>query len=215
MGPLFYDPNSPDEQPVPLPSAPLVTLGPNSVLQPPLSRRGTGPGLVIFLPQPDKVVISSRDAAKPLDPEPIQKWAEEGFAVVGITASEDLAIEELLKQGLDALQGLDKVDTKDKFAVIGEYRASHASITLRLKLTYTLFVSLRRRADPLCLRSCGQRSPCCGIHRPWIVYCASLYYSDPPSSHCERASPGSRAKCSHGAAFLPDYVDRLRAPPGG
>ncbi|KDR83485.1 hypothetical protein GALMADRAFT_235649 [Galerina marginata CBS 339.88] len=110
-----YDPNSPDEQLVPLPSAPLTTLAPSIVLQPPLSRRGTGPGVVVFLPEH---VDLSTEATKPLDPEPITKWAEEGFAVVGITAFEGLSVEQSLKQGVDALEALEQVDIKDKFAVI-------------------------------------------------------------------------------------------------
>lgn len=117
MAPTSYDPNSEEEQPVPLPSAAPITLNNNAVLQPPLSRRGTGPGIMIYLPQPDQVTPSTR-TAKPLDPEPVTKWAEEGFAVVSVTYSEGISVEETLKQGLDALQGLDQVDVKDKFAVI-------------------------------------------------------------------------------------------------
>ncbi|KAF8974724.1 hypothetical protein BDZ97DRAFT_1775139 [Flammula alnicola] len=112
-----YDPLTPDEQPVPLPSAPIVSLSENVVIQPPLSCRGTGPGVILFLPDPGRVTLSS-NTSKPLDPEPVNKWAEEGFAVVGVTASEGLSVEQTLKQGLDALQALDAVDIKDKFAVI-------------------------------------------------------------------------------------------------
>ena len=118
-----YDPQSPGERPVALPSAPRITLSAHVVLQPPLSRRSTGPGLVIFLPKPDRIVLNS-SASKPLDPQPVSKWAEEGFAVVGVTASEDLSPEGSLEQGLDALQALDTVDIKDKFGVIGRSRRS-------------------------------------------------------------------------------------------
>jgi len=103
-----------DEQPIPLPSAPLITLSPNAVLQPPLSRRGTGPGVILFLPN----TISSAES-KPLDPEPVNKWAEEGFAVVGVTVSKSLSIDQVLQQALDALEALDQVDIKQNFAVIG------------------------------------------------------------------------------------------------
>ncbi|KAF9481987.1 NTF2-like protein [Pholiota conissans] len=108
-----YDPLSPGEQPVPLPSAPLVALGSNLVLQPPLTRHGIGPGLIVFLPD-----LTSVNQTKSLDPEPVAKWAEEGFAVVGVTASEGLSVENALKQGLDVLQTLDQVDIQDKFGVI-------------------------------------------------------------------------------------------------
>ena len=113
---MFYDPNSPNEQPVPLPSAPLIRVSAEIVVQPPLSRRGTGPGIVLYLP--GHVNLSTKEI-RPLDPEPLAKWAEEGYAVAAVTLSEKLDIGESLKQSVDALEGLDKVDTKDKFAVIG------------------------------------------------------------------------------------------------
>jgi len=109
--------HNPNEVPVALPSAPLISLAPNLVLQPPLSRRGTGPGVVLFLP--DNVELSDA-ATKPLDPEPVLKWAEEGFAVVGITAATNLSIDQDLKQAVDALVALKEVDVKDKIGVIGQ-----------------------------------------------------------------------------------------------
>lgn len=116
--PTFYDPNSPDEQPVPLPSAPLqiVSETPSIVLQPPLTRRGTGPGLIVTLPP--SLALQANPKGKPLDPEPVQKWAEEGFTVVGITATET-ELEDAVVKALDALAGLEEVDIKDKVAVLG------------------------------------------------------------------------------------------------
>ena len=116
--PTFYDPNSPDEQPVPLPSAPLQTLSetPSIVLQPPLTRRGTGPGLIIILPP--SLAFQPNPKGKPLDPEPVQKWAEEGFAVVGITATET-ELEGAMAIAVKGLERLEEVDIKDKIAVLG------------------------------------------------------------------------------------------------
>jgi carboxymethylenebutenolidase len=56
-----------------------------------------------------------------LDPEPIQKWAEEGFAVVGVTLSSPSgwSLEEALKKGVDVLLTAKELDVKHKFAVIG------------------------------------------------------------------------------------------------
>ncbi|KAF8165100.1 hypothetical protein B0H34DRAFT_687780 [Crassisporium funariophilum] len=110
MSPTIYDANSPDEQPVPLPNAPVVVLGPHSRLQPPLSRRGTGPGIIIFLPSLDSAPTKS------LDPDPLNKWAEEGFAVVAVTASDN--IPQALSHAVGALQALKEVDIKNKFAII-------------------------------------------------------------------------------------------------
>ncbi|KAJ6627397.1 hypothetical protein B0H10DRAFT_1994276 [Mycena sp. CBHHK59/15] len=115
--PLSYDPNSIDEQLVSLPAAPQVTIAQDLVLQPPLTRRGTGPGLIAFLPPDSTLNISTKSGDdKPLDPVPVQKWAEEGFAVVGITTGSGPVLENL-KKAVDALLDLKELDIRDKFAV--------------------------------------------------------------------------------------------------
>ncbi|KAJ7162634.1 NTF2-like protein [Mycena crocata] len=115
--PSFYDPNAPAEQPVALPSAPLLTLREGLVLQPPLTRRGTGPGLIAFVPPDSALNLSIKSGDdKPLDPVPVQKWAEEGFAVFGITTGHG-SVTENLKTAVDALLNLKELDTRDKFAV--------------------------------------------------------------------------------------------------
>lgn len=124
MAPTHYDPSSPDEQVVALPSAPLVALAANAVLQPPLSRRGTGPGLIALLPPATAFTARTR-VEKALDPEPVQKWAEEGFAVVGVTTSKSgWSVSDAFKKGIDALLELKELDTKDKFAVVGKILAA-------------------------------------------------------------------------------------------
>ncbi|KAG6889043.1 hypothetical protein C0995_004326 [Termitomyces sp. Mi166 len=113
-----YDPNAPSEQPVSLPSAPLLLISETEVVQPPLTRRGTGPGIILVLPHFKDLNIR-KEGAKPLDPEPVQKWAEEGFAVAAITPnSSDWFFKSSLKRSIDALLGLKELDTRDKFAVI-------------------------------------------------------------------------------------------------
>lgn len=98
-----------------LPSAPLRRLGDHIVIQPPLSRRGSGPGLVLFLPASiNKTTVSPLA----LDPEPVLKWAEEGFAVAAITPSKDIDTRQTLNEALDALEALEVIDVK-KFAIIG------------------------------------------------------------------------------------------------
>jgi carboxymethylenebutenolidase len=122
--PTAYDPQSLDEQPVPLPNAALIQISSDIVLQPPLSRRGAGPGIIIFLPDSTHLVLADQSAAKPLDPDPITKWAEEGFAVVaiaGTSSDQSPSAAQALKEALEALQALEQVDIKEKFAVIGEY----------------------------------------------------------------------------------------------
>ncbi|KAG6879506.1 hypothetical protein C0992_002002 [Termitomyces sp. T32_za158] len=115
---VSYDPNASSEQPVPLPSAPLLVVSETEVVQPPLTRRGTGPGLILVLPHPADL-NSRKEGPKPLDPEPIQKWAEEGFAVAAITpSSSDWSFQNSLKRSIDALLGLNELDVRDRFAVV-------------------------------------------------------------------------------------------------
>ena len=120
MTPSVYDPNSPAEQQVSLPSALLINLSSNVTMQPQLTRRGTGPGMIAILPPASALEPSTR-SRKPLDPEPVFKLAEEGFAVVGITPhSEGWTISECLSRAIDALLQLPELDTKDKFGVTGK-----------------------------------------------------------------------------------------------
>lgn len=111
-----------EEVSVPLPNAPAVRLAPNITLQPPLTRRGHGPGLILVLDE----YLTSEKLQSTLDPSPRQKWAEEGYAVLEIIvkkldgARNSDEISEDLKSGLNTLQRLTECDVKDKFGVIGE-----------------------------------------------------------------------------------------------
>ncbi|UKZ72692.1 hypothetical protein TrVFT333_000326 [Trichoderma virens FT-333] len=139
--PTSYNPASPSESAPPPPSAPSSVLGPSSVLQPPLSRRGSGPGLVLVLPSPSAIPQLAPGAEKPLDPEPLLKWAEEGFAVVAITLPEpemeltgdDASASDvvnLIRDAVDALRKHESVDTKDKFALVVYEEAIISSLLL-------------------------------------------------------------------------------------
>ncbi|KAJ5059409.1 hypothetical protein J3E74DRAFT_48604 [Bipolaris maydis] len=75
-------------------------------LQAPLSRRGRGPGLVLVLDHYAEIGPSE----KYLDPPPLQKWAEEGFAVVQLLVPGNEAEdggEFPLQKALDALKSCD------------------------------------------------------------------------------------------------------------
>jgi carboxymethylenebutenolidase len=86
-------------------------------LQPPLSNRGHGPGLILIVPEEyHKYEFMN----KSLDPEPLQKWAEEGYAVLQITVNAR-ASSLPLEEALDALNSLDKCDTQDGFGLISEF----------------------------------------------------------------------------------------------
>jgi carboxymethylenebutenolidase len=117
MPPKVYDSNSPDEAPVPLPSSPPIELNRDILIQPPLTRRGIGPGLIIFLPDPSKLGPSTE-----VDPEPVMKWAEEGFAVAGVTVSgSDPDFSLILRQCCDALSALDQINNKETFGVLSKH----------------------------------------------------------------------------------------------
>ncbi|KAJ2967084.1 hypothetical protein NUW58_g10520 [Xylaria curta] len=128
-----------EETPVPLPSAPVVQLAGNATLQPPLTRRGYGPGLIIILPG-DPSSTSETDpneqqesgnapesrSPKTLDPLPREKWAEEGYAVVqlifgnGLHGPEEWSIGTTLDKAIETLETLETCNVKDKFGLIGK-----------------------------------------------------------------------------------------------
>jgi carboxymethylenebutenolidase len=106
-------------QPVSLPSGKPVHLGPNVVLQPPLSRRRKGPALLIITPS-EYTGRDANDLKKTLDPEPLQKWAEEGFAVVEVKVGSDFqAFLGACEKGIGALKSSSECAFDGKLAVIG------------------------------------------------------------------------------------------------
>lgn len=111
--------------PPPLPSAPVVELSPTLSLQPPLSRRGHGPGIIIVVSD-EADPKNNTNTHKTLDPVPIQKWAEEGYAVAQLKAPSSGAsswtFREDLHQAVAALKGHESCSEKGKFAVIGLLR---------------------------------------------------------------------------------------------
>ncbi|KAK1535327.1 carboxymethylenebutenolidase [Colletotrichum paranaense] len=84
-------------------------------IQPPLSRRGHGPGLIIVVEE--GINLSKHD--KILDPPPSQKWAEEGYAVAQIVVAPGAAdVAGQVTSAIKSLRELDTCDDKDKFGVI-------------------------------------------------------------------------------------------------
>ncbi|KAI1431907.1 hypothetical protein GGR50DRAFT_677201 [Xylaria sp. CBS 124048] len=132
-----------------LPSAPMTRLAENATLQPPLTRRGHGPGLILLTPgdRPAKASEEKEDSGKSdtetLDPLPQKKWAEEGYAVVkldfghggGSTACD---VATALSSAIEALDKLDTCDFKDRFGLIvyGTPTDYPPTFTSQLKETY-------------------------------------------------------------------------------
>ncbi|OHE95489.1 carboxymethylenebutenolidase [Colletotrichum orchidophilum] len=88
-------------------------------IQPPLSRRGHGPGLIIVVEE--GINLSKHD--KILDPPPSQKWAEEGFAVAQVVVAHGAEAGQITS-AIASLRELDSCDDKDKFGVISLLSAS-------------------------------------------------------------------------------------------
>lgn len=106
--------NGHKEDSVKLPSATPYNITSNVIIQPPLSRRGHGPALIVVVPS--DVDLSSH--AKTLDPPPLQKWAEEGYAVAQITLQGDGDFRDELNQAVEALEQLDSCDSNEKLGLI-------------------------------------------------------------------------------------------------
>jgi carboxymethylenebutenolidase len=110
----------------PLEASDPVSLASNVKLQRPLSRRGNGPpALIIFVP--DLGQRTSPGSKKTLDPAPLQKWAEEGFAVVEVVvgdvaspaARDALSIKDACEKATAALTALPECSSKGKIGAIG------------------------------------------------------------------------------------------------
>lgn len=97
------------------PSAECFQVTPDVSIQPPLSRRGSGPGLVLVVPA--TLDLCRHD--KTLDPPPRQKWAEEGYAVAQILIKDGSST--IVDQVGIAIAELKKLPTcsGDKFGVVG------------------------------------------------------------------------------------------------
>lgn len=105
----------PEDRPTP---AELAALPENALVQLPLSRRGLGPGLLIFVP--DRYTPQKKgDKSKSLDPEPLQKWAEEGFAVVQLTIGADDDPQETYLNTMDAVRFLLRLPECAQFEKVG------------------------------------------------------------------------------------------------
>jgi len=115
-----------EEKPVALPSAPIIRLVENATLQPPLTRRGDGPGLIVVVP-PGTPQSTRDNNNKSLDPLPQKKWAEEGYAVVQLTFNDEEQqigkewdIATGFSRSIEALEVLDSCSVKDRFGLIGK-----------------------------------------------------------------------------------------------
>ncbi|THX12491.1 hypothetical protein D6D18_00460 [Aureobasidium pullulans] len=119
------------EKPLPLPSAPVINVSPLVVIQPPLSRIGKGPALIILIDQES----ASKPTADSIDPPPLQKWAEESFVVARIDLSKlpTKDFEATLSNTIDAVKQLPEYDGNQKIGLIAYLSACSPEIVMSLE----------------------------------------------------------------------------------
>ncbi|KAL2173119.1 uncharacterized protein P884DRAFT_233152 [Thermothelomyces heterothallicus CBS 202.75] len=108
------------------PSATCVQVTPDISIQPPLSRRGNGPGLVLVVSK--NLDLSSYE--KTLDPPPLQKWAEEGYSVAQVRIGDGSSITSQVGIAVAELQKLPEC-SGEKFGLVvipDENTASHITL---------------------------------------------------------------------------------------
>lgn len=105
-----------DEEAEPLPSAKPFKISTSVIIQPPLTRRGNGPGLILIVPS--GLDLKSHDQT--LDPPPFHKWGEEGYSVAQITVVEGKGdkFQTHLKEAIDGLAALKECDSTEKMGFI-------------------------------------------------------------------------------------------------
>lgn len=103
----------------PLPSPELTEVKPGVSLLRPLSRRGTGPGIIILTgDHPDPLAINEGV------PSPMIKWAEEGYTVVEIQAKAlSGGQDSLLDLAVQQLAGCEKCEPKDKVGLVCRFNS--------------------------------------------------------------------------------------------
>lgn len=101
--------------PPPLPSPKLSDVAPGVALLRPLSRRGTGPGMIILTSDyHDSLAINNGV------PSPLVKWAEEGYAVVEVQAKAMFGgLDKVMESAIQILMECDKCEPKDKIGLVG------------------------------------------------------------------------------------------------
>ncbi|KAF4548408.1 Hypothetical protein D9617_28g065140 [Elsinoe fawcettii] len=98
-----------------LPQPKLTQLSGGSSLLLPLSRKGTGPGLIAVTPESS---ASNLDIVEGV-PSPLIKWAEESFTVVEIkSAAIQKDASTALREAQDALSNCSQCEPKDKIAIV-------------------------------------------------------------------------------------------------
>ncbi|ROV95727.1 hypothetical protein VMCG_07623 [Cytospora schulzeri] len=106
--------NDISKPPPPLPSPELTEIMPGVSLLRPLSRRGTGPGMIILTSNYEDPLAIIEGV-----PSPLVKWAEEGYTVVEIQARAlQTGKGHLIKGAVEQLEGCEKCEPKDQIGLV-------------------------------------------------------------------------------------------------
>jgi carboxymethylenebutenolidase len=95
-------------------AAELIPISSSVSVVKPLSRLGYGPGIVIFVPAGINLQIHE----KTLDPPPLQKWAEEGYACAQVVVEDESALGQSFEDAVQGLTDLKECNPKGKLGVI-------------------------------------------------------------------------------------------------
>ncbi|KAI5199239.1 hypothetical protein E4T39_06342 [Aureobasidium subglaciale] len=104
------------EKPLPLPSAPVINISSSVIIQPPLSRSGKGPALILLIDQES----ASKSATDSIDPPPLQKWAEESFIVgqIDVIKLSTKSFEVTLSETIKYIKEQPSYNGNEKFGLI-------------------------------------------------------------------------------------------------
>ncbi|KAI5240675.1 hypothetical protein E4T43_05916 [Aureobasidium subglaciale] len=104
------------EKSLPLPSAPIISISSSVVIQPPLSRLGKGPALILLIDQES----ASKSPTDSIDPPPLQKWAEESFVVgqIDVTRLSTKSFKATLSDIIKHIKDHASYDGNEKFGLI-------------------------------------------------------------------------------------------------
>jgi carboxymethylenebutenolidase len=105
-----------DKPPPALPTPSLTSVSSGVSLLSPLSRNGTGPGIIILTPDSEENV-----AIKNGVPSPLRKWGEEGYAVIEIQEKALKTDKDVLKIAIGALSQCDKCEPKGVVGLVGQF----------------------------------------------------------------------------------------------
>ncbi|KAI5867374.1 carboxymethylenebutenolidase [Durotheca rogersii] len=116
-----------DSTAVDSPGARLTDQGSGATIAAPLSRRGRGPGLLLLV----DAGLDLGKHEKTLDPPPLHKWAEEGFAVAQLEIASSAgrtSVSADLRAAISALSALPSCDQSERMGIITYMSAVGAAV---------------------------------------------------------------------------------------